>query len=86
MGFQATFVHIKAKQGQENLLRTVRWHCPLDTQFDIRALVVWGRARFLSVTEAPHNIESLRNILFLWNLEARVGFEPAISDSPSRQL
>ena len=26
------------------------------------------------------------NILFLWNMEARVGFESAISDFPSRQL
>ena len=77
---------IKAKLGQEILLRIVRWHCPPDTHFEIRAQVVWGQARYLSVTEAPHNIESLRNILFLWNLEAREGFEPAISDFPSRQL
>ena len=27
-----------------------------------------------------------RNMLFLWNLKARVGFEPAISDFPSRQV
>ena len=26
-----------------------------DTGFEIRALAVWGRARYLSVTEAPHN-------------------------------
>ena len=52
------FVHIKAKLGQENLLRMVRWlrwHCPPDTGFEIRALAVWGRARYLSVTEAPRN-------------------------------
>ena len=30
--------------------------------------------------------EQGRNILFLWNLKARVGFELAISDFPSRQL
>ena len=35
----------------------MRWHCPPDTGFEIRALVVWGRARYLSVTEAPHNTE-----------------------------
>ena len=45
-------------------------HCPPDTGFEIRALAVRGRARYLSVTEAPHNIESLRvtgkqHILFL---------------------
>ena len=32
-----------------------RWHCPPDTGFEIRALEVWGRARYLSVTEAPHS-------------------------------
>ena len=29
-------------------------------EFNIRALVVWGRARYLSVTEASPNTESLR--------------------------
>ena len=38
----------------------VRWHCSPDKGFSIRALVVWGRARSLLVTEVPHNIESLR--------------------------
>ena len=53
-------MHIEAKLGQENLLRMVRWlrwHCPPDTGFEIRALAVWGRARHLSVTEAPHNTD-----------------------------
>ena len=27
------------------------------TLFEIRALAVWGRARYLSVTEGPHNTE-----------------------------
>ena len=35
-------------------MRWIRWHCPSDTGFEIRALAVWGRARYLSVTEAPH--------------------------------
>ena len=35
----------------------MRWHCPPDTGFEIRALAVWGRARYLSVTEAPHNTD-----------------------------
>ena len=63
MGFLATFVHIWAKLGHDNLLRMVgwmRWHCPLDTGFEIRALAVWGRARYPSVTEASHCIESAR--------------------------
>ena len=60
IGLQATFVHIWAKLGQENLLRMVRWmrwHCLPDTGIEIRALAVWGRARYLSVTEAPNNTE-----------------------------
>ena len=60
IGLQATFVHIWAKLGQENLLRMVRWlrwHCSTDTGFEIRALAVWGRARYLSVTEAPRNTD-----------------------------
>ena len=35
-------------------------HCPPDTRFEIRALVVPAQARYLPVKEAPHNIESLR--------------------------
>ena len=38
----------------------MRWHCPPDTGFEIRALAVWGRACYFSVTEVPHNNESLR--------------------------
>ena len=37
------------------MVRWLRWHCPPDTGFEIRSLAVWGRARYLSVTEAPHN-------------------------------
>ena len=37
------------------MVRWLRWHCPPDTGFEIRALAVWGRASYLSVTEAPHN-------------------------------
>ena len=37
----------------------------------IQALAVWGRAHYLSVTEAPHIIESYewagKKNLFLWN-------------------
>ena len=39
------------------MVRWFRWHCPPDTCFEIRALAVWGRARYLSVTEAPHNTD-----------------------------
>ena len=37
------------------MVRWLRWHFPPDTGFEIRVLAVWGRARYLSVTEAPHN-------------------------------
>ena len=39
------------------MVRWLRWHCPSDTGFEIRALAVWGRARYLSVTEAPHSTD-----------------------------
>ena len=67
------------------MVRWMRWHCPSDTGFEIWALAVWGRARNLSLTEAPHSNAFLRvsgeeTFLFHWKLKARVGFEPAISD------
>ena len=40
-------------------MRWMKWHCPSDTWFEIRALTVWGRSRYLSITGAPHNTESL---------------------------
>ena len=40
------------------MVRWLRWHCPPDTGFEIRALAVWGRARYLSVTEAPRTPDS----------------------------
>ena len=39
------------------MVRWLRWHCPPDTGFEIRALAVWGRERYLSVTGAPHNTD-----------------------------
>ena len=50
--------------------------------------MVWGRAHYLSVMEAPvlHTILTSdhyewagKKALFLWNLNARAGDEPAIS-------
>ena len=38
------------------MVRWLRWHCPPDTGFEIRALAVWGRERYLSVTEAPREV------------------------------
>ena len=42
------------------MVRGMKWHCPPDTRFEIRALAVWGRTRHLTVTEAPQNIQPLR--------------------------
>ena len=39
------------------MVRWLRWHYPPDTGFEIRALAVWGRVRYLLVTEAPHNTD-----------------------------
>ena len=56
------------------MVRWMRWHCPPDTGFETRALVIWGRARYRSGTEAPHNIESLRvNIFVSLKLEGESG-------------
>ena len=77
IGLYATFVHIQAKLGQENLpkmLRWMRWHCPPDTGFEIRALALWGRARYLSVTEAPHTW--MRKKLFVSFKPPRPAIEP----------
>ena len=63
MWLPATFVYIQAKLCQGNLLRMIRWskwYCPPDAGFEIRSLTVWNRGRYLSVTEAPHNTESVR--------------------------
>ena len=63
--------------GQENLQWMLRWHCPPDTEFEIQALAVWGRARHLSVAEAPHNIESVRaSREDIFCFFARAGFQP----------
>ena len=53
-----------------HMLCTYRRTCMWGWWDEIRALTVWGRARYLSSTEAPHNIgsstsERERNILFL---------------------
>ena len=68
----------QAKLGQENLLRMVRlvrWHCPPDTGFEIQTLEVWGRERYLSVTEAPQyrvlRLDGEETFLFLSNRQDR---------------
>ena len=57
-GFRPPLCTYRLNLARRTFLRMViwmRWHCPPDTGFEIRALAVWGRARYLSVTEAPHN-------------------------------
>ena len=58
------------------MVRWLRWHCPPDTGFEIRAQAVWGRSRYLSVTEAPHNTDfhtwmGRKQFLFLSNRRDR---------------
>ena len=83
IGLQATFVHIQAKLGQENLLRMVRWmrwQRPPDTGFEIRAMAVRGRARYLSVTEAPTILSFTRG----WGRNIFVSFKPPRSGTEPR--
>ena len=65
MGFQATFVHVYRLNWDRRISRGWwdEWDetaCSSDTWFEMRAQAAWGWVRYLSVTEAPHNIESLR--------------------------
>ena len=56
-GFRPPLCTYRRNWARRNLLRMVRWlrwHWPPDTWLEIRALAVWGRARYLLVTEAPH--------------------------------
>ena len=56
------------------MVRWLRWYCPPDTGFEIRALAVWGRVRYLSVTKAPHNTSTRggeETFLFLSNRRVR---------------
>ena len=62
------------------MVRWVRRHCPPDTGFEIRALAVWGRARYLSVTEAPHSFTSG------WGRNIFVSFKPPIPGNEPRTL
>ena len=64
--------HAGAKLGQEYLLRMVRWtrwHCPPDTEFEIRALVVWSRACYLSATIFISELECQYGV---WNSDLRL--------------
>ena len=38
------------------MVRWMRWHCPSDTKFEIRVMEVRIRARYLSGTDAPYNM------------------------------
>ena len=58
-----------------NWVRRTSWGCwddtALQTQlgFEIQTLEIWGRARYLSVTEAPHNTSE-------WGRKIFVSFKP----------
>ena len=50
------------------MVRWARWHFPPDTWFEIRALAVGGRARYLAVTEAPQITDAVRQEPLKMNL------------------
>ena len=58
------------------MVRWLRWHCPPDTGFEIRALAVWGRTRYLCVTEATHNTRRWGRNIFVSFKPPRPGTEP----------
>ena len=63
------------------MVRWLRWHCPPDTGIDTRALAVWGRARYLSVTEALHNTFTRG-----WGRNIFVSFKPPRPGTEPRTL
>ena len=61
----------------------VGWtRCLPDTWFEIRTLVVWGRARYLSATEAAHNIESLQDQSGVWTRDLRLSKQADLTTAP----
>ena len=58
----ASLIHIQSKHGLENWLGMAMSQMtrPPDTGLEIRVITVWGSARYLSVTNTPHNTDSLR--------------------------
>ena len=64
------------------MVRWLRWHCPPDTGFEIRALAVWGRARYLSVTKLPTILTFTRG----WGRNNFVSFKPPRPGTEARTL
>ena len=64
------------------MVRWLRWHCPPDTGFEIRALAVWGRACYLSVTEAPTILTFTRG----WGRNFFFSFKPPRPGTEPRTL
>ena len=62
------------------MVRWLRWHCSPDTGFKTLALAVWGRARYISVTEASHKTDFHmwmgKKQLFVFFKPPRTGTEP----------
>ena len=52
---------------------------PSDTEFDIRAPAIWGRARYSSVTEALHNIYFFIGV---WTRDLRLSKHAASTTAP----
>ena len=54
-GWGADYVNVQARW--LHYYWWVRWYSPPDTWFKMQTIEVWGRARYLSVIEVPHNTE-----------------------------
>ena len=90
--YQTQHAKFKTWQSETSGPRKWKWNewgfiPPLCTYRLNWARITWGGARYFSAAEALHNIECSRvsgeeTSLFLWNLKARVGLEPEISDFP----
>ena len=74
------------------MVRWLRWHCPPDTGFEIRALAVWGRAHYISVTESPTQYQPRKlEEAYSQHMVTHVGYnkDPVQKDSqlsPKREI
>ena len=56
------------------MVRWLRWHCPPDTGFEIRALAVWGRARY--ATSRSRRLPTILTFTRGWGRNNFVSFKP----------
>ena len=59
MRLQASAAHTWSEGPVKDAVIWIKSNCPPDKGLEIRAMYVWGRARWLSATETPYDTESL---------------------------